>query len=183
MTTILDRKTWGLDNISASTSVLDEKIWDAIGVGEITPPDVDGLIKDLRFWNVDKWQTAPPSVAVGGIVGVKATGRNTGKNLDSMTMNAIIIDPDGKTIATKTVTQDWVGTGVEIAIECSGTKAKEGSYTAYVELIGKYAGMAYVLDEWENTIAVIKKGFSWKYVGIGLGALGAILLVPKKKKK
>lgn len=186
---VLDEKNWGLNSVSASASVLDEESWDAIRVGEIPPPPpppgVKGIIKDLHFWNVDKWQTIPPSVAVGGIVGVKATGRNTGENLDSMTLDAVIIDPDGKSIATKTVTQDWVGKGVEIVIECSGTKAKEGSYKAYIELIGRYEGMAYVLDEWEDTIAVIEeieKEFPWKYVGIGLGSLAAILLIPKKKK-
>jgi len=149
------------------------------------PPGVDGLIKDLRFWNVDKWQAVPPSVAVGGIVGIKATGKNTGVNLDSMTLNAIIIDPDGKTIATKTVTQDWVGTGVESVIECVATKANEGNYKAYIELIGRYAGMAYVLAEWEDTIAVVGvvgERF-WKWLGIGGAALAAILLIPSKKKK
>ena len=187
MAMILDEKTWGLSNISAS--ILDEKTWDAIQVGTPgpipPPPGVEGLIKDLRFWNVDKWQTIPPSVAVGGIVGVKATGRNTGYALDSMTMNAVIDDPDGERIATETVTQDWVGTGVEILIECSGTKTKEGNYTAYIELIVRYAGLAYVLDTWEGaiTVAVTEGGFPWKYVGIGVGVMSAILLIPAKKKK
>jgi len=185
---ILDEKTWGLNSVAAHASVLDEETWDAIRLGEIPPPPppppppgVDGIIKDLRFWNVDKWQAVPPSVSVGSIVGVKATGKNIGYNLDSMTLNVVIIDPDGKSIATKTVTQDWVGTGVELGIECVATKAKEGIYSAYIELIGVYEGMAYVLYEWEDTIAV-KKEFPWKWLGIGGGALAAILLIPKKEK-
>lgn len=145
------------------------------------PPGVDGIITGLRFWNVDAWQTIPPSVAVGSMVGVKATGKNTGYNLGSMTLVAVIIDPDGKSIATKTITKDWVGTGVELEIECVATKAKEGIYSAYMELIGVYEGMAYVLDEWEGTIAA-KKEFPWTWLGIGAGALGVILLIPKKKK-
>lgn len=182
---VLDEKTYGLNSVSANASVLDEETWDAIRVGEIPPPPpppgVHSLITDLRFWNVDKWQTVPPSVAVGSIVGVKATGENTGYNLDSMTLVVVIYDPDGKSIATKTVTKDWVGTGVELGIECVATKAKEGIYSAYIELIGAYEGMAYVLDEWEDTIAV-KKEFPWHWLGIGGAALAAILLIPKKKK-
>lgn len=167
-------------------TILDERTWSAVSVpGEgppPPPPGVHGLITDLRFWNVDKWQTVPPSVAVGGIVGVKATGKNTGYNLDSMTLDVVIYDPDGKSIANKTVTEDWVGTGVELGIECVATKAKEGIYSAYIELIGVYEGMAYVLKEWEGTIAV-KKEFPWTWLGIGAGALGLILLVKPKKEK
>lgn len=183
---VLDERTYTLNSVSANASVLDEETWDAIRVGEIPPPPpppgVEGIITDLRFWNVDKWQTVPPSVAVGSIVGVKATGKNTGYNLDSMTLDVVIIDPDGESIATKTITKDWVGTGVELGIECIATKAKEGIYFAYIELIGMYEGMAYVLKEWEDTIAA-KKEFPWTWLGIGAGALGLILLAKPKKKK
>jgi len=188
MAIILDKKTWGLNNISARTSVLDEKIWNVINIaGEGPPPGISGVIVDVRFWNGEVWSTAAPTVSAGSIIGIKATGKNTGDALASMTINAVINDPDGIHVATATNTVAWVATNGEMEIECKTTlpadTEKEGNYTAYIELIGHNTGV-YVLDSWENKIAIVgaEKPFPWKYVGIGLGTLGAILLVPKKKK-
>jgi len=147
----------------------------------IPPPEMSGVIIDLRFFSKD-WQTKPPSVDRGSIIGVRAIGRNTGDALASMTMNAVIEDPDGERIATATKTIDWVATDQEMEIECKTIDTdKEGNYTAYIELIGRDAG-AYALDSWEGKIATVGKPFPWKWLGIGTGTLGLIILAKPKKK-
>ena len=160
-----------------------ERTWAAVQVG--LPIGMSGLILDLHFWDGKAWQTKPPSVEAGSIIGVSAIGRNTGDPLASMTMNAVIDDPDGIQIATATETINWVGTGGEMVIVCKTARAtdtgKEGNYTAYIELIGRNTG-TYVLKTWENKIATIGKAFPWLWIGIGGAALGGlILLAPKKK--
>jgi len=167
--------------------IVAEKTWAAISVAEEEPPppEMSGVIIDLRFFNGKTWQTKPPSVDIGSIIGVRAIGRNTGDALASMTMNAVIEDPDGEQIATATKTIEWVATDQEMEIECKTIRAidtdKEGNYTAYIELIGHDTG-AYVLDTWEGKIATVGKPFPWKWLGISAGALGLILLAKPKKK-
>lgn len=170
-------------------TILAEKTWAAIQVGiPGPPPTMSGLILNLRFWDGKAWQTKPPTVEPGSIIGVRAIGRNTGDPLASMTINAVIYDPDAKLIAAATEVITWVGTGGEIEIVCTTVMAagteKEGIYTAYIELIGQEGG-AYVLDTWENKIATIGKPLlekPWLWIGIGGVALGGlILLAPKKK--
>lgn len=162
--------------------IVAEKTWTAIKVAEEEPPpEMSGVIIDLRFFSKD-WQTKPPGVDIGSIIGVSAICRNTGDPLASMTMNAVIEDPDGERIATATKTIDWVATGQEMEIECKTIDTdKAGNYTAYIELIGHDTG-AYVLDSWEGKIATVGKPFPWKWLGIGAGTLGLILLAKPKKK-
>jgi len=165
--------------------IVAEKTWSAIKVAEEEPPppppEMSGVIIDLRFFSKD-WQIKPPGVDIGSIIGVRASGRNTGDALASMTMNAVIKDPDGERIATATKTIDWVATGQEIEIECKATDTdKAGNYTAYIELIGHDTG-AYVLDTWEGKIATVGKPFPWMWLGIGTGTLGLILLAKPKER-
>ncbi len=163
--------------------IVAEKTWTAIKVAEeVPPPEMSGVIIDLSFFNGKTWQTKPTSVDIGSTIGVRATGRNTGDALASMTMNAVIEDPDGEQIATATKTIDWVATDQEMEIECKTIDTeKAGNYIAYIELIGHDIG-AYVLDTWEGKIATVGKPFPWKWLGIGAGTLGLILLAKPKKR-
>lgn len=149
------------------------------------PPGVSGLIKDLQFWN-GAWQGSVPVIVIGNTVGIKAVGQNTGYILDSMTVNAVIYDPDGNTIASETQSMNWVGVEAELGIECTTSKSKEGKHTVHLELIGIYDGAGYVLDEWDGDIALESGGkgeIPWKWLGIGGVALASVLLLKPEKTK
>lgn len=174
---ILDEKTYGLNGVPASASVLDEETWDAIRAGELLDT---GKITLVHFYDpkTDKYIAKPPHIKVGQTVGLYALGDNLSGVPQVMKIRVELYDPDEIRLDydERELEIDYPGTIGSHYVESTATK--EGKYTGKVELW--FGGI--LVDSWEGLVATTEK-FPWLWLGIGAGALGLILLAKPKKKK
>lgn len=120
----------------------------------------------------------PVEVPVGHTVYGTGVGENTASYNQEMQISVELIDPDGQSRGYKTW-GDLLLPGHYIYLVTGNVEIdKEGVWQFHIKLEN---GGIFAENTWD-ALATPGVKFPWKWFGIGVGALAAILLIPKRKK-
>lgn len=146
-------------------------------------PAVGGRFDDAKtlFWNQAAGLfnlSRPPTVMPGGELGITLYGENTSLMDQTMYIAIRLKNPQGIVVKTYSTTPRICTPGSYLWGDCVTVCDITGDWTAEGELYGEGG----LLDTWQGKIGTVGKPFPWKWLGIGAGTLGLIILAKPKKK-